>query len=379
MIVRKRERRIKMNIQKINELKEWLNEQKIPLAYISNPHSIAYLTGYHSDPHERVLALFISLDQEPFLFTPALEVEAAKKSPWNQDVVGYLDTEEPFKIIAKEILLRYGSPQICALEKAALSVDRYEELASYLPSTAFTSDISSFMQRMQLIKTPNEISGLLEAGSWADVAFEIGFSAIQAGISEHEIVAEIEYQLKRKGVSQMSFDTMVLTGARAADPHGTPNQTRLVDHSFVLFDLGVVWNGYCSDATRTVAYKEPTAFQEEIYALVLKAQLAAQEAVKPGITASQLDKVARDVIEDAGYDSYFNHRLGHGIGTSVHEFPSIVEGNDLVIKEGMCFSIEPGIYIPNQVGVRIEDCVYVTKDGCLPFTKTNKELTIIGG
>src|SRR5699024_1132724 len=216
-----------------------------------------------------------------------------------------------------------------------------------------------------------------EAGSWADVAFEIGFKAIKAGVSEAEILAEIEYQLKQKGVAKMSFDTEVLAGAKAANPHGSPSSDQVQENHFVLFDLGVLWQGYCSDATRTVAFKEPTDFQREIYAIVLEAQLAAQEAVKPGIKASELDKIAREVIENYGYGKAFTHRLGHGIGTTIHEYPSIVAGNDLVIEENMCFSLEPGIYLPNQVGVRIEDCIYVTKDGCVPFTHTSKELRII--
>ena len=116
----------------------------------------------------------------------------------------------------------------------------------------------------------------------------------------------------------------------------------------MLFDLGVVHNGYCSDATRTVSYLEPSDFQKEIYGIVLEAQLAATEAVKPGVTAGELDDIARGVITKAGYGEYFNHRLGHGIGTTVHEYPSLVHGNDLVIEEGMCFSIEPGIYIPGK-------------------------------
>ncbi len=230
---------------------------------------------------------------------------------------------------------------------------------------------------MQLRKTPEEIDKLVEAGSWADVAFEIGFSAIKEGATEAEIIAEIEYQLKRKGVAKMSFDTEVLAGAKAANPHGTPGDDPVQKNHFVLFDLGVLWKDYCSDATRTVAFKEPTAFQRKIYDIVLEAQLAAQKAVKPGIKASELDRIAREVIENYGYGEAFNHRFYHGIGTTIHEYPSLVAGNDLVLEEGMCFSIEPGIYLPNEVGVRIEDCVYVTKDGCQPFTKTNKELQII--
>lgn len=170
----------------------------------------------------------------------------------------------------------------------------------------------------------------------------------------------------------MSFETMVLTGDNAASPHGVPGNQKVKRNELVLFDLGVEHNGYVSDVTRTVAFGNPGEKAKEIYDIVLRANEAAIAAIKPGVTASELDKIARDIITDAGYGAYFNHRLGHGIGTSVHEYPSIMEGNDLVIQEGMCFSIEPGIYVPGVAGVRIEDCVYVTKDGCEVFTHTPK-------
>jgi Xaa-Pro dipeptidase len=233
------------------------------------------------------------------------------------------------------------------------------------------------IERLSLIKTEDEIKKLYEAGDWADVAFATGFQAVREGATEQEIIAEIEYHLKKRGVSQMSFDTLVLAGKNAASPHGNPGLTKVEKNDFVLFDLGVVWKGYNSDATRTIAFHEPKEFDKKIYDIVLEAQLAAHAFVKPGVKASDIDKVARDVIASSGYGEYFSHRLGHGIGTTVHEFPSIVEGNDLIIEEGMCFSIEPGIYIPEKVGVRIEDCVHVTKDGCKPFTSTTKELQIL--
>lgn len=366
-----------MNQQKIAELRAAAAKEGADLSYITDPGHIAYLSGYASDPHERILALFIPSQGDPFLFTPALEVEDAQASSWAYDVVGYLDSENPWEKIKQEITSRYGVPQKLALEKNALTVDRFELLREMFPACDLSLDLTSIVQRLMLIKTEAEMATMIEAGDWADVAFEIGFGAIKEGAKEAEIVAEIEYQLKRRGVSQMSFDTLVLAGANAASPHGAPGENQVRPNELVLFDLGVVWKGYCSDATRTVAYKEPTAFQREIYNLTLKAQLAAQEAVRPGITAAQLDKIARDVISDAGYGEYFNHRLGHGIGTTVHEFPSLVEGNDLVIEKGMCFSIEPGIYIPGKVGVRIEDCLYVTESGCVPFTKTDKTLQVI--
>lgn len=365
-----------MNDKKINELNGWLKTNGADVAYISNPATIAYFSGFKSEPHERVLALFVAPGKDPFLFTPALEVEEAKNSGWSFDIIGYLDSEDPWAKICQELTSRYQVSSL-ALEKNDLSVERYEALKRFLPQTDFSLDVTPVIQKMQLTKTAAEIDTLLEAGNWADVAFEIGFAAIKEGVSEMAIVAEIEYELKKRGVSHMSFDTTVLAGVNAASPHGVPGDRKVTANELVLFDLGVVWKGYCSDATRTVAYKEPTALQRKIYDIVLEAELAAQAAVKPGITAGELDKIARDVITGYGYGDYFNHRLGHGIGTTVHEFPSLITGNDLVIGEGMCFSIEPGIYLPDQVGVRIEDCVYVTADGCVPFTKTAKELLIL--
>lgn len=366
-----------MNQQKINELKQWMVEEEIDLTYISDPHHIAYFSGYESDPHERVLALFIALNSEPFLFTPALETEDAENNSWAYPVHGYMDGENPWEKIA-QLIKKNGLPKKIATEKEFLSIARFEALRGYFPDADLSTNATQIVEKLQLIKTEDEVSLLLEAGNWADVALEIGFKAVTEGAVEQEIIAEIEYQLKRKGVRSMSFNTLVLAGKNAASPHGTPGAATITSGDLVLFDLGVVWKGYCSDVTRTVAYQEPTSFQKEIYGIVLEAQLAATAAVKPGITAGELDQIARSVIDKAGYGDYFNHRLGHGIGTTVHEFPSLITGNDLVIEKGMCFSMEPGIYIPGKVGVRIEDCVHVTDNGCEAFTKTPKELQILG-
>lgn len=365
-----------MNTKKINELKKWMVDKNIDLTYISDPGHIAYFSGYKSDPHERVLALFISLTHDSFLFTPALEVEDAQQSEWTFPVYGYLDSEDPWKKITA-IINQHASPKKIAVEKEALSVARFDRLTKFFPTADFSANATPIIEKLQLLKTEDEVDKLLASGHWADVALEIGFKAVKKGAKEQEIIAEIEYQLKRRGISQMSFDTLVLAGKNAASPHGAPGQSAVAAGDLVLFDLGVVHNGYCSDVTRTIAYQNPTDFQKKIYGIVLEAQLEALSAVKPGITAGELDEIARGVISRYGYGEYFNHRLGHGIGTTVHEYPSLITGNDLVIEEGMCFSIEPGIYIPGEVGVRIEDCLHVTKTGCETFTKTPKELLII--
>ena len=360
---------------KIKQIQSWLKTQNCDIAFINNPDNIAYLTTYQSNPHERILALIVS-QNDAFLFAPALEVIEAEKKV-DLAVYGYQDEQNPWQIIAETIKQREWKTNTWATEHNFLTVERYQALTAQFPQANLDANITTTIQKMMLIKTEDEIAKMIEAGKWADYALKVGFAAIKEGISEAEIVAKIEYELKKKGIRQMSFDTLVLAGAHAASPHGEPSDRQIANNELVLFDLGVVCNGYTSDVTRTVAYGEVDDFTKEIYQTVLEANTAAIAAIKPGITASELDDIARKIITDAGYGEYFIHRLGHGLGSSVHEFPSIMAGNDLIIEEGMCFSVEPGIYIPDKIGVRIEDCVYVTKTGCEVLTHTPKDLTII--
>lgn len=363
--------------ENIKKIQVWLKNNNIDLAYLHNPTTINYITTFESDPHERVMAVFIPREDEPFLFVPELDTEPAKASKWPYEIVGYLDEEDPFLKISQQ-LKKLSNLQECAIEKNSLPVERMEKLQKLFPEMKFTYDITPQIQNMKLYKSAHEKELLLEAGAKADLAFQIGFNAIKEGISEQEIVAIIETEMKKQGVNKMSFDTLVLAGAHAADPHGEPSANiNVMPNELVLFDLGCMWKGYASDATRMASFKEPSDKAKKIFDIVLEAQLRAQNAVKPGITAGELDAIARDYITSKGYGEYFIHRLGHGIGQTCHEYPSIVKNNDLIIEEGMCFSIEPGVYIPNEVGVRVEDCVYVEKNGSTPFTKLSKELHII--
>ena len=213
--------------------------------------------------------------------------------------------------------------------------------------------------------------------NWQIMQLKWDVHEIKEGKTELEIVAAIEYELKKKGITDMSFATMVLTGANGASPHGTPGQTKIQKGDFVLFDLGVIVDGYCSDITRTVAYGEINDKQKEIYDTVLKAQLAAIDASNPEVTCANVDLTARKIISDAGYGEYFPHRLGHGLGIGVHEYPSLTETNELQLEAGMVYTIEPGIYVPNVAGVRIEDDILVTKNGVEILTKFPKELQYI--
>lgn len=358
----------------LDTFRNHMTDQALSFAYIDNPDTIAYLTGFHSTPHERVLALLLTSDSTQLL-VPKLEETEARSYDAIDKVTGYKDEENPWAIL-KEIVKDDGKFSSIGIESDYLVVDRYHQLTSLFPEASFKS-LTSYLQDMKVIKTSEEIIKMKEAGRLADEALRVGMDALTTGISEQEVVAVIEFEMKKLGVKEMSFDTMVLFGDHAASPHGTPGERLLQAGEFVLFDLGVVYNGYTSDVTRTVSYGDPSPEQKELYSIVLSAQKKAQAAVKPGITAGELDTAARQLITESGYGDYFTHRLGHGLGRSVHEYPNIAPEVTVPIQTGMCFSIEPGIYIEGKAGIRIEDCLVVTEQGADPFTQTTKELIIL--
>lgn len=359
-------------------LQKWLQENNTDVALISNPVTIAYFTGYEMEPEERIFMLLVFKDAAPFVFVPALNVEEAKASEWDGEVYGYLDSENPWAIIKDQVLKHTKDCQTWGIENDHLPVEKYLAMQKEFSDASFKTNLTPVIQHMRLYKTPLEIEKLQAAGSEADFAFQVGFNEIKTGVTERYIAGQIDYQLKlQKGVMNMSFETIVQAGKNAANPHLGPTMNKIEPNQLVLFDLGTMHDGYASDASRTVCYGKPDDKMREIYEVNREAQQAAIEAAKPGMTASELDGVARKIITDAGYGEYFIHRLGHGIGKVVHEYPSIVNGNDLVLEPGMCFSIEPGIYIPGFAGVRIEDCGVLTDQGFKPFTKTDKSLKII--
>jgi Xaa-Pro dipeptidase len=361
---------------RLKHLTDWMKETETDFSFITLPDNVFYLSNFRSDPHERVLAVGVFQQEEPFLICPQMEAAEAKKAGWEHEIIGYSDIMDPWEAIKKAVQSRLASVQKIALEKEHLNISRYEQIASRFPGASFIG-LDEKLNDLRMIKDEEEIRLMRKAAEYADYAVQVGVAEIKEGKTELEIIAAIEYELKKKGISEMSFSTMVLSGKNAASPHGTPGSTKVKKGDFVLFDLGIVYKGYCSDITRTVAYGEITKEQETIYQTVLKAQQAAVIAVKPGIPLKELDLTARNIISQAGYGKFFPHRLGHGLGISVHEYPSVTETNELALKKGMVFTIEPGIYVQETAGVRIEDDVVVTDHGVEVLTKYPKELQII--
>ncbi|MBU8879697.1 Xaa-Pro peptidase family protein [Bacillus sp. FJAT-29790] len=361
---------------RLRKLSEWMKENDIQVCFVSSSENVFYLSGFLSDPHERLLGLAVFQDEEPFLVCPAMEKQDAKNAGWSNEIIAYTDIENPWELIHKAINNRVKKVEKVAIEKEHMNVERYEAI-SHLFSGATFVPAEEKLRKLRLIKDQKELDTIREACALADFAIETGCAEIKEGKTELDVLAAIEYAMKKKGINEMSFSTMVLTGANAASPHGNPGMTKIKKGDFILFDLGVVVDGYCSDITRTVAYGDINDKQREIYETVLKAQLAAIEASKPGIACSEVDLTARKIIAEAGYGEYFPHRLGHGLGIGVHEYPSIMETNPLLLEEGMVYTIEPGIYVPGVAGVRIEDDLAVTKDGVEVLTKFPKELQFI--
>ncbi|KOS67645.1 metallopeptidase [Lysinibacillus contaminans] len=362
-------------MSKYEEIKSYLLENNIDAAFVTTPDNVFYISGFKSDPHERLLGVMIFKEAEPFLICPQMEIPDAKAAGWSYEVIGHQDTEDSMVVLADAIKARGVDPAIFAIEKAHLIVERLESLQQLFPQASYVR-LDEKINAMRVIKDETELNKLRKAAELADYAIEVGCKEIAEGKTEIEILTAIENAIQEKGC-KMSFETMVLSGPKTASPHGIPGTRKIQKGDMVLFDLGVIYDGYCSDITRTVAFGEPSEAQKDIYNAVLAANTNAIAAVKPGVRAMDLDKIARDVITDAGYGEYFTHRLGHGLGISVHEFPSVTGTNNMTMEAGMVFTIEPGIYKSDVTGVRIEDDVVVTKDGVEVLTKFPKTLTVL--
>ena len=253
--------------------------------------------------------------------------------------------------------------------------DRIEaEVRRPIPKSRYrlvaTSDI---VEQFRIKKDAKEIRLIRSAVDLASSIFPKMLRAIREGITENEVAGELEHLARKAGAEKMSFETIVAAGRRSALPHARPSQNR-IGKGFVVLDYGVILGGYCSDMTRTVCVGRPSQAARDVYSAVLEAQLAGISAVRSGAQAQQVDAAARTVLKTHKLDRYFTHSLGHGVGIEIHEAPRVAKGQAQTLEAGMVVTIEPGVYIPERGGVRIEDMVLVTANGCEVLTSTPKEL-----
>jgi Xaa-Pro aminopeptidase len=232
------------------------------------------------------------------------------------------------------------------------------------------------VEKLRIIKSEDELNAIRQSARTNSMALEESLRKLKPGMAEAELAAEIDYQMRRLGAEKSSFDTIVASGIRSALPHAHPTRAA-IERGVLLIDMGAFENGYASDMTRTFFVGAPSRQFKQLYQAVLEAQLAAIDAVRPGVKASAIDGVARKVLKAHGLDKAFNHSTGHGLGLEIHELPKLGKKEKLELQAGMAITVEPGAYIANVGGVRIEDTVVVTTAGYEILTPTPKELRVI--
>ncbi|MBD7909336.1 M24 family metallopeptidase [Sporosarcina gallistercoris] len=357
-------------------LRTHLQDQSLSAVLVTDPANVFYFTGFNSDPHERFLGLYIEAsDGKTILFTPALDKDAAAESSDIETIVPISDEQLPFDVIRSTV----GQvEESVGIEAKAFSYFRYNEFRTAFPN-ADVVDVQSYINKLRKRKTREEIAALKKPIEIIERVLEEGIQLVKVGMTESELTAELEYLMRKFGADGPSFSSIVLSGEKAALPHGEPGERKLQVGDYLLIDFGVAKDGYMSDTTRTFMIGEATERQHLIYDTVLASNQAGIQAVQAGIPLKTFDIAARSVIQEAGFGEYFNNRVGHGLGIEVHEEPSIHMNNEEIAEPGLVFTIEPGIYIPGEGGVRIEDTVYINEDGEVEVLSTfPRELRILG-
>jgi Xaa-Pro dipeptidase len=356
----------------LDRLRAWLGEREAGAAILTDPVSIAYLTGFACNPHERLMALVVR-DGDAMLVVPALEADSAAAAARGVSVSGWRDGEDAWAPVAAAL---GGASGRLAVEMDHLSLSRWERLRGIAPG-AEPVDAGAEVRRLRARKTAEEIARLEQAARLTDAITERLAGELRTGRSELEIAAAIDQEIAAAG-ARPSFDSIVQSGPNSAQPHLRPGDRRLAVGDLVLVDFGAASGGYRADTTRTLVVGEPDARQREVHALVLAAHDAAVAAVRPGATAGEVDEAARAVIRAGGMADAFFHRVGHGLGLEAHEDPSLDPGGDVVLEEGMVVTIEPGVYLARWGGVRIEDDVVVEAGGARLLTHADRTLRVAG-
>ena len=348
-----------MNTARVTRVLARLQERGLTQMLVCDPLSIWYLTGYYTQPYERFFALYLAqgAGSAPVatLFCNRLFPDA---SACCENVVLFSDTDDPVPLVADacDHTQPLGIDKDLAARWLLPLMDAGAAQGFVLASDAVDATRS--------IKDAREQDLMREASRINDQAMSWLAAQVREGVTEEEIAAGLLGTYRQLGAEDHSFTPIVSFGANAADPHHEPDQTVFHKGDMVLFDVGCKYQWYCSDMTRTFFTAEPTAHQREVYETVRHANEAAKAIVRPGVTFAQIDRTARSIIEEAGYGPSFTHRLGHQIGLVDHEPGDVSSSHDEPVQVGQCFSIEPGIYLPGDIGVRIEDLVIVTDDGC---------------
>ena len=349
---------------RLTRLRAELAARGLNAFYISGEPNVAYFTGKKGND----CALYVS-QNDAVIITDFRYREMAQSLTW----LDYYEIgigRSVFDFINSRFEKKIG------IEKDRIRLALALEFKEKCPSKEFVPE-EDIVLALREVKDEYEIEATRAACSISMKAFDHMCGYLRPGLTEREAAAELEYFMRKNGAEELSFDTILITGAKTSLPHGVPGDDVIKKGDFVTMDYGCKVGGYCSDETRTVAIGQPTQEMIDVYNVVLEAQLAACNKIHAGLTGKECDAFARDVIEKAGYGEFFGHSLGHGTGLEIHESPRYSQTNNEPIKAGTIVSIEPGIYLPGKFGVRIEDLALVTETGIINFVTAPKELIIL--
>jgi Xaa-Pro aminopeptidase len=357
----------KSQISRLRKLRISIAEKELDALLISQPENLRYLSGFTGSPgwllisgRNAILALDFLYVEQGKIESPGFEIIQIKQElhDWLPGLVSDLGWHK------------------LGFEANLISYDAHHKLSEAINTKQINLDLvptTGIVERLRSIKEPEELRSITKAVELADAALEQAKAMIRSGITEKEIAWEIEKILRQKGSEGIPFDIIVASGPNSALPHARPAEKTIRSGEPVLIDMGARINGYCSDLSRTLFTGKTDKTLSEIYNIVLKAQTTAIERIESDMAASQADKLARSVIEQAGYADAFGHGLGHGVGLAIHEFPRLGLSSSDSLADGMVFTIEPGIYLAGQGGVRIEDTVVLEGGKAKVLTRADKD------
>ena len=341
--------------------------RKLDALLVSFSPNLRYLSGFTGSNGNLLL-----LPGRCILFTdPRYQIQAPQETTCDVRIA-----KGPLVVDVVAAIRRLGLKRI-GYEPARMTCDFFESLKSHLPMKASLAPAAGWIEELRMVKSPGEIARIRRSVETNSRAFEHTVVRVRAGMKEQDLAAELEYRMRRFGAEKPSFETIVAGGVRSALPHAQPTAAPLKSGDLVVVDMGAIENGYCSDMTRMLFLGQPTAKVKRTYRAVLEAQLAAIDAVHAGASAVRVDRAAREVLKGYGLDRAFVHSTGHGLGLEIHEPPRIGKRDKSRLKAGMAITIEPGVYMEDFGGIRIEDTVIVTEKGCEILTPTPKDLRVI--
>ncbi len=354
---------------RINALREMMKERRIFGMYITSPENVFYLSGFTGFGDVR---LFITLYDAYIITDSRYTLQVAIECPNYELISGSSASINILKPIIEEKQI-----YVIGFENDLILYADYNKLVSSYKNVEFVG-VNSFFLDVRDVKDSIEAEYIRKACEISCNSLKEVLTLIKPGVCENEIAIELEYKMKKNGANDIAFDTIVASGARSALPHGTASNKKIEIGDAVTIDFGCKYNNYCSDMTRTFFVGNPCEEMKKIYDVVYKAQKAALEGYRAGMTGKELDNISREIISQEGYGKYFGHSLGHGVGIEVHEGATIGPNNDNKIEIGTVFSVEPGIYIENLGGVRIEDLVWAHGETIFNMTKSfDKKMLVL--